>query len=255
MEGVTQALQTEQMDNIEMNEAGDREGSNNLPLDNESPDSRFRVFRARHIQMMALGISDFGGCNWRCVRTSSGIGVLFESGTLLFLGGPVCLVLAYLWAGSVLYAMMVNLRKWPVLILPDISRGNDIISSYSGSRLYLSKQSSQPSNCLAFEFRCWSDRDSLADTLISWVMCLIIRAKLFLLQSLCDFGQQRSQFLPLHGLLFSLSSDTLQSFQCEKIRRNRILAHDNQSDINCWIDRPGDLAPHGCYVSKSAIRN
>jgi hypothetical protein len=67
-----------------------------LPLDGGPPNTEFRVFRGRHIQMMALGVS-------------IGTGVLYESGYHLSIGGPACAVLAYLWAGSVLYGVMESL--------------------------------------------------------------------------------------------------------------------------------------------------
>jgi hypothetical protein len=34
-----------------------------LPIDEEHPDGRFKIFRARHITMMALGTLDVGLCN------------------------------------------------------------------------------------------------------------------------------------------------------------------------------------------------
>jgi hypothetical protein len=38
-------------------------GSAPLPIDEEHPDGRFKIFRARHITMMALGTLNVGHCN------------------------------------------------------------------------------------------------------------------------------------------------------------------------------------------------
>lgn len=43
------------------------------------------------------------------VGVSIGTGVFFESGYALSLEGLACLVLAYLWTGSVLYGIMVKM--------------------------------------------------------------------------------------------------------------------------------------------------
>jgi amino acid permease len=75
-----------------------------VPIDEET---RFKVFKGRHIQMMALG-------DFQCLNTilrlslgaSIGTGVLYESGYTLSIGGPVTLLLAYLWTATILFAVV-----------------------------------------------------------------------------------------------------------------------------------------------------
>jgi len=80
---------------------------NNVPVDDENEETRFKVFKGRHIQMMALG--DFQSLNTILrisIGASIGTGVLYESGYTLSIGGPVTLLLAYLWTASILFAVM-----------------------------------------------------------------------------------------------------------------------------------------------------
>jgi amino acid permease len=78
-----------------------------VPVDSESEETRFRVFKGRHIQMMSLG--DFHSLNTILkisAGASIGTGVLYESGYTLSIGGPVTLLLAYLWTATILFAVM-----------------------------------------------------------------------------------------------------------------------------------------------------
>jgi hypothetical protein len=81
-----------------------------IPVQEELACNKFKVFRGRHIQMMALGkFFHPGRCTDR-VGVSIGTGVLYESGYHLSIGGPVCSALAYLWAGSILYSVMESFQ-------------------------------------------------------------------------------------------------------------------------------------------------
>jgi amino acid permease len=82
----------------------------NIPIDDENEDTRFKKFKGRHIQMMALG--DFQFLNTilnNSIGASIGTGVLYESGYLLSIGGPVTLLFAYLWTATILFAIMERL--------------------------------------------------------------------------------------------------------------------------------------------------
>jgi amino acid permease len=78
---------------------------------NNQPETPRRKFRGRHIQMMGLGTtrpSNHIISVWYTnkIGAAIGSGVLYNSGTPLFLAGPVSLFLAYLWVGTVVYSML-----------------------------------------------------------------------------------------------------------------------------------------------------
>lgn len=79
-------------------------------IQEETPKTKFR---GRHIQMMGLGTTltpnqNIGLSYADTLGAAIGSGVLYNSGTPLFLAGPVSLFLAYLWIGTVMYAMMAT---------------------------------------------------------------------------------------------------------------------------------------------------
>jgi amino acid permease len=69
-----------------------------------TPEQRAKEFKARHIQMMALGKLRLMGVD---LGGAIGAGLLFQSGKALYQGGPVSLWLAYLLMGTVSYAVLV----------------------------------------------------------------------------------------------------------------------------------------------------
>jgi amino acid permease len=79
-----------------------------VPSSESFPQKKAREFRARHIQMMALGIvpqclSDISG-------STIGTSLLFSVGGQLYNSGPVSLLLAYLLVGSLVYAVLVLVK-------------------------------------------------------------------------------------------------------------------------------------------------
>jgi amino acid permease len=60
----------------------------------------------RHIATMVFG--EYHLIRLIPIGLSIGTGTLFESGYSLWIGGPVCLILAYLWTGSIQYAFTVG---------------------------------------------------------------------------------------------------------------------------------------------------
>jgi len=75
------------------------------PVAKDEPalDSRFKM---RHIATMMFGDNPLLDLT-NGVGLSIGTGVLFDSGYPLWIGGPVCLILAYCWAGSIQYCFTV----------------------------------------------------------------------------------------------------------------------------------------------------
>lgn len=81
--------------------------------DNTAPKPVDYTFRGRHVEMMAIG-------TFACLKTkvlltlilgiSMGTGVLYESGTYLWWGGPGSLLLSYVLMWTVLYCVMVHLK-------------------------------------------------------------------------------------------------------------------------------------------------
>ena len=66
-------------------------------------DTRFKM---RHIATMVFGEHHL--IRLIPIGLSIETGTLFESGYSLWIGGPVCLILAYLWTGSIQYAFTVG---------------------------------------------------------------------------------------------------------------------------------------------------
>jgi amino acid permease len=75
----------------------------------QDPERRLKEFRARHIQMMALGTFKSDISILTILGSAIGAGLLYQSGKVLYLGGPVSVWLAYLTMGTVLYAVLVSL--------------------------------------------------------------------------------------------------------------------------------------------------
>ena len=67
-----------------------------------------RTFKARHIQMMALG-SPLSFPTLIMTGVSIGSGLLYQSGIQLASSGPVSLLLAYIFMGTVVYSVLVHL--------------------------------------------------------------------------------------------------------------------------------------------------
>lgn len=80
-----------------------------VTADEPALDSRFKM---RHIATMMFGDNPLLDQTNR-VGLSIGTGVLFDSGYTLWIGGPVCLILAYCWAGSIQYCFTVLLKLKP----------------------------------------------------------------------------------------------------------------------------------------------
>lgn len=78
-----------------------------VPVEDDEIKNEYKSFRGRHIQMMSLGDSPFERIDIN-LGASIGTGMLFESGYSLSIGGPVSLLLAYLWMATNLYAVMAR---------------------------------------------------------------------------------------------------------------------------------------------------
>jgi amino acid permease len=72
-----------------------------------SPAIPKRLFKKRHIQMMAFGTYQYDGLT---EGNAIGNGLFISSGKAIYFGGPVSAFIAYLSMGSVLYAVLVILK-------------------------------------------------------------------------------------------------------------------------------------------------
>ena len=77
------------------------EGGDSVIATND-PRPEIATFRRRQVQMLPI-----------CVMV--GTGLLYQSGKLLAVGGPVSLVLAYLLMGSVTYSLQVRSGRDPLM--------------------------------------------------------------------------------------------------------------------------------------------
>lgn len=77
----------------------------------ENPAPGDTRFKTRHIATMVFGERRFDLINLIPNRYFDRHRVLFESGYSLWIGGPLCLIMAYLWTGSIQYAFTVTLTS------------------------------------------------------------------------------------------------------------------------------------------------
>jgi len=68
-----------------------------------------REFKARHIQMMGLGISTLALLI--CEGAAIGIGLFYSSAKVLYFAGPIPACLAFLLMGTVVYSVLVTPKK------------------------------------------------------------------------------------------------------------------------------------------------
>jgi hypothetical protein len=77
-----------------------------VPSNRDETSRRPKEFAARHIQMMAIGTASQLQV-LTLIGAAIGNGLLIQSAESLYLSGPVPLLLAYLFIGSLVYAVMV----------------------------------------------------------------------------------------------------------------------------------------------------
>jgi hypothetical protein len=91
---------------------------------------RRREFKARHIQMMGLGIPGFTFLI--CEGASIGTGLFYSSAKVLYFAGPIPACLAFLLMGTVVYSVLVDPKKQTSrLIQKDLLWRNGVFSSSS----------------------------------------------------------------------------------------------------------------------------
>jgi amino acid permease len=110
----------QQLDAEAQVESGPRSTDRVLPEPSDSQVARnlksgsARKLNRRQVQMIAIGnfflVSSLNFTTCAAIRN----GLLIQSGQALYLGGPVCLLLAYIFIGTVMYSIMV---RYAVLLI------------------------------------------------------------------------------------------------------------------------------------------
>lgn len=134
-------------------ETYEEDGFQNSPIEgfpSRWPQAQW-TFKARHVEMMALGILDQINDVAQYLGSCIGAGIFLGTGPALYNSGPISLCLGYLFVGTVVYAVSVR-RYFYLTEFTDFSGRNDRItpltwwyhlvidscsgSSYSETRFY-----------------------------------------------------------------------------------------------------------------------
>jgi len=112
MDGISEDVEMNTISQVPIREDGNELEQDAIPPMEFGPMRRRRQdweFKRRHIEFMALGfcLLEFHDLSQ---GGTMGIGIFLKSAQSLFLGGPVAMILAYLWVGSVAYAVTVDPR-------------------------------------------------------------------------------------------------------------------------------------------------